>query len=256
MSKIVDIKNDDTFGQIINLKHVDTPINGVNGLPFLSLDKFCNFDTERMDDEICLALAKTDTFKTPTVPGKIPPALKTHDNDVYEYDVLYDYDGDKTIFEGMDYQQIRKYLFYKQQITLPWYFVLDLKPNKFLTKNQDLEPWNEISNLFPYTKYCIEQMPFSEIGRVVIYGTWPDSKVSCHRDNIPSKEFDHHINFNPGGYRPVYVYDSINNRKLYLPKDYKFYAYNTSDYHGVDPVSNFSYTVRVDGKFDLTKVQL
>lgn len=256
MSKIVDIKNDDTFGQIINLKHVDTPINGVNGLPFLSLDKFCNFDTERMDDEICLALAKTDTFKTPTVPGKIPPSLKTHDNDVYEYDVLYNYDGDKTIFEGMDYQQIRKYLFYKQQITLPWYFVLDLKPNKFLTKNQDLEPWNEISNLFPYTKYCIEQMPFNEIGRVVIYGTWPDSKVSCHRDNIPSKEFDHHINFNPGGYRPVYVYDSINNRKLYLPKDYKFYAYNTSDYHGVDPVPNFSYTVRVDGKFDLTKVQL
>lgn len=256
MSKIVDIKNDDTFGQIINLKHVDTPINGVNGVPFLSLDKFCNFDIERMNDEICLALAKTDTFKTPTVPGKIPPSLKTHDNDVYEYDVLYNYDGDKTIFEGMDYQQIRKYLFYKQQITLPWYFVLDLKPNKFLTKNQDLEPWNEISNLFPYTKYCIEQMPFSEIGRVVIYGTWPDSKVSCHRDNIPSKEFDHHINFNPGGYRPVYVYDSINNRKLYLPKDYKFYAYNTSDYHGVDPVSNFSYTVRVDGKFDLTKVQL
>lgn len=256
MSEIVDIKKDDTFGTIYNLKHIETPINGINGNPFLCLDKYCNFDLQRMDDEICLGLAKTDTFKTPTVPGKIPPELKTHSNDVYEYDILFDYDGDKSIFEGMDYQQVRKYLFYKQKITLPWYFVLDLKPNKLLTKSEDLEPWNDTSKLFPYTKYCIEQMPFNEIGRVVIYGTWPDSKVSCHRDGIPTTEFEHHINFNPGGYRPVYVYDSVNKSKNYLPEDYKFYAYNTTDYHGVDPLQTFSYTVRVDGKFDLTKIKL
>jgi len=91
MSEIVDIKQDDTFGTIYNLKHIETPINGINGKPFLCLNEHCNFDLERMDDEICLALAKIDNFKTPTVPGKIPPELKTHDNDVYEYDVLYDW---------------------------------------------------------------------------------------------------------------------------------------------------------------------
>ena len=254
MPNIVDIKKDETFGTVYNIKHVDVPINGINDNTFLEFK--LDFDLERMDEEICLALAKIDTFKVPTVPGKIPPKLKTHENDVYEYDVLYDYDGDRSIFEGMDYQQIRKYFFYKKRITLPWYFVVELKPNKLLSKTKDLGPWSEISDLFPYTKYCIEQMPFEEIGRVVIYGSWPNSQVPCHRDNIPTKEFDHHINFNPGGYRPVYIYDSVNDTKHYLPEDYKFYAYNTTDYHGVDPQPHFTYTVRVDGKYDLTKVKL
>jgi hypothetical protein len=253
MSNIVDVKKDEVFGTIYNLKHVDEPINGINGNPFIKFN--IDVDLKRMDNEICLALAKIDTFKVPTVPGKIPPKLKTHENDVYEYDVLYDYNGDKTVFKDMDYQQIRKYLFYKKRITIPWYFIVDLKPNTFANKTKDLEPWNDTSKLFPYTKYCIEQMPFTEIGRVVIYGSWPDSKVPCHRDHIPSKEFDHHINFNPGGYRPVYIYDSVNDQKHYLPDDYKFYAYNTTDYHGVDSVSTFSYTVRVDGTYDLTKVK-
>jgi hypothetical protein len=255
MSNIVDVKQDEVFGTIYNLKHTDEPINGINGNPFVNFNNHCDFDLERIDEEICLGLSKIDTFKVPTVPGKIPPKLKSHEQEVYEYDVLYDYNGDVNKFKGMDYQQIRKYFFYKQEITLPWYFMIELKPNKLLTKTKDLEPWNDTSTLFPYTKYCIEQMPFKEIGRVVIYGSWPDSKVPCHRDHIPSKECDHHINFNPGGYRPVYIYDSVNNQKHYLPEDYKFYAYNTTDYHGVDSVSTFSYTVRVDGTYDLTKVK-
>lgn len=253
MSNIVNIKKDDVFGTIYNLKHINKPINGINGKSFIKFD--IDVDLERMDNEICLGLSKIDTFKVPTVPGKIPPELKTHENDVYENDVLYNYDGDKTVFKDMDYQQIRKYLFYKQHITLPWYFIVDLKPNTFVNKTKNSNPWNDSSKLFPYTRHCIEQLPFKEIGRVVIYGSWPDSKVSCHRDGIPSKKFDHHINFNPGRYRPVYIYDSVNNQKHYLPNDYKFYAYNTTDYHGVDPVSTFSYTVRVDGTYDLTKVQ-
>lgn len=253
MIDIVNIKEDEVFGTIYDLKHVNEPVNGIHGKSFINFNMDCDLD--RMDNEICLALAKTDTFKVPTVPGKIPPELKTHDNDVYEYDILFNYTGDKTIFKGMDYQQIRKYFFYKKSITLPWYFMLELKPNKLLTKSKDLEPWNSISELFPYTKSIIEKMPFEEIGRVVIYGSWPNSPVPCHRDNIPSKNFEHHINFNPGGYRPVYVYDTTTQQKHYLPKDYRFYAYNTTDYHGVDLLPHFSYTVRVDGTYDLTKVE-
>lgn len=250
------VKKDKTFGMIYNFEHKDIEINGINGKKFVSFDNLCSFDTDRMDEEICLGLSKIDTFKVPSVGGKIPPKLKNNDNDVYEFDILYDYDGDKSKFKDMDYQQIRKYFFYKKQINLPWYFIVDLKPNNFLKKSKDLEPWNAVSDLFPYTKSCIEQMPFKEIGRVVIYGSWPESQVTCHRDNLPTKNFEHHINFNPGGYRPVYIYDSINNTKHYLPKDYKFYAYNTTDYHGVDPLPTFSYTVRVDGTFDLTKVKI
>jgi len=256
MSNNVDIKHHDKFGTIYNIKHTDDPINGINGKSFVSFDDFCDFDIDRMNEEICLGLAKIDTYKVPTVPGKIPPKLKTHSNEVYEFDVLYNYQGNVEKFKDMDYQQIRKYFFYNKEITLPWYFVVDLKPNTLLNKSKDLHPWNQISDMFPYTKQCIEKMPFSEIGRVVIYGSWPESKVPCHRDNLPTTDFEHHINFNPGGYRPVYVYDSKTDNKQYLPETYKFYAYNTTDYHGVDPLSTFSYTVRVDGIYDLTKVQV
>lgn len=103
--------------------------------------------------------------------------------------------------------------------------------------------------MFPILRDCIEKLPFSEIGRVVIYGSWAESRVACHRDTPPSKVYAHHINFNPGGYRPVYVYDPLTQTKHFLPPDFKFYAYNTSDYHGVDPISHFSYTVRVDGTY-------
>lgn len=254
MHESIKVKKDEVFGTIYKSEHVDVPLNGINGQLFVNFD--FDFDMQAMDEEICLGLSKADTFKIPTVPGQIPPALKTHANDLFEFDYLWNYVGDKEKFFGMDYQQIRKYLFYSKQISLPWYFILELKPNQFLQKTKSNSDWNKTSKLFPYTKSCIEQMPFKEIGRVVIYGSWPNSHVPAHRDYVPSKQSDNHINFNPGGYRPVYVYDSIKNEKHYLPQDYKFYAYNTTDYHGVDAVPTFSYTVRVDGTYDLTKVKL
>ena len=84
MSKIVDIKQHETFGTIYNVKHTDDPINGINGKHFLNLNELCKFDMERINEEICLGLSKIDTFKVPTVPGKIPPTLKTHNDEVYE----------------------------------------------------------------------------------------------------------------------------------------------------------------------------
>lgn len=254
MDPAIKIKKDKTFGTIYKSEHIDAPLNGINGKLFHKFN--FDFDLNQMNEEICLGLSKTKDFKVPTVPGQIPPALKTHDNEIFEFDATWNYSGDVDKFHGMDYQQIRKYLFYTKQITLPWYFILELKPNQFLEKTQDNNNWNETSNLFPYTKKSIESMPFQQIGRVVIYGSWPNSHVPCHRDHLPTSNYDHHINFNPGGYRPVYVYDSINNTKHYLPNDYHFYAYNTTDYHGVDPVTTFSYTVRVDGVYDLTKVNI
>ena len=87
------------------------------------------------------------------------------------------------------------------------------------------------------------------LGRVVIYGSWATSVVPCHRDDPPSENYDQMITFNPGGYRPVYIYDSMRQKKRHLPEDWKAYSYNTTDYHGVDSVPHFSYTVRVDGQF-------
>ena len=95
-------------------------------------------------------------------------------------------------------------------------------------------------------------MPFKSLGVLWILGAWKGIGVSCHRD-LPStnkkEKIDNHINFNPGGYRPVYLYDPVQDKKVYVPEDYKFYAMNTTDFHGVDPLPHFSYTIRVNGVY-------
>lgn len=249
--KLIDIKNDDVFGNIHKFQHVDHPIMKVKNNIFYDFTRLCNFDLEKIDNEVCLALSILDLSKYPTVSGVVPPEiLKCNPYIKFEHEFLYEYNGDKSIFKDMSQMQRRKYLFFKKCITIPWFFILDLKPNMFATRQKDMQPWNTVSDKFPYLKSCINEMPFSEIGRVVIYGSWPDSIVPCHRDDIPNEDFFDHINFNPGGYRPLYVYDSINNKKIYLPPEYKFYAFNTTNYHGVDSLPYFSYTIRVDGKFN------
>lgn len=252
-----DTKTDPDFGNVFKFEHVDVPLVGVNNQCFLNVTKYCNFDMQKLDDEICLALSSIDLTKYPTVSGVMPPNMTNNSSkELFENEVMYNYTGNREVLKTMTPMQKRKYLFFKHKVLLPWFFILDLKPNLFKTKNKDVTKWDSISEKFSYTKSCIEKMPFSEIGRVVIYGSWPEAKVPCHRDAEPNGDFDHHINFNPGGHRPVYVFDSISNTKHYLPDDHLFYAYNTRDYHGVDPLPYFSYTVRVDGVYDSTKIKI
>jgi hypothetical protein len=253
--KVVDIKNDDVFGTVYKFEHTADPINGIDGKMFHDFSELCPFDMQKIDDEVCLALSEIELTKYPTVNGVSPPKEKeAKPHIVFEHEALYDYQGDKEIFKNMTPMQRRKFMFFKKQITLPWFFILDLKPNLFKTRQLDLQEWNDISEKFPYLRQCIEQMPFEQIGRVVIYGSWPGADVPCHRDDLPSKEFGHHINFNPGGYRPAYIYDADTGEKHYLPSDHKFYAFNTTDYHGVDSMPVFTYTIRVDGIYDKYKI--
>lgn len=244
----VETKDDEVLGKLYSYTHFDIPLQGLNGNPFHNFTDGHDFDFERMDDEICAALAVSDLSKLPMVGSAIPP--KFAGDLPLEEDALFNFDGDLEIVKNMTQQERRKYMIFKRKCIAPWFFVLDLKPNVFKTKHLDKFPWEPIMEMMPYTKSCIEKLPFKEIGRVVIYGSWADSKVVCHRDYPPRDTISHHINFHPGGNRPVYVYDSMNDKKIYLPDDYRLYAYNVTDYHGVDPVPYFSYTVRVDGTYD------
>jgi len=252
--KVID---DSIFGKVVEYEHEANHIYGINGNPFIDFTATAKFDLSAIDDEICLALSKTTELKYPEVSGVIPPVLRARELDAkFENQAKFEYSGDREILKNMSAQEIRKYLFFKQQSVMPWFMILDLKPNFFRTKTQDLYPWNSVMDMMPYTKSCIEQLPFNEIGRAVIYGSWPEARVPCHRDSRSTTNFDHHINFNPGGYRQVYIYDSIDDRKVYLPKEYSLYAYNTTDYHGVEPSSRFSYTIRVDGVYNDEAMEL
>ena len=216
----------------------DDPIKGINGQTFYKFD--VDVDVERLDDEICKGLAQSNLSHLGMVGGEKPPELEEGRP---PFEELY-LDPEP----GMNAQESRRYKTFKRLIDNPWAFVVTLKPNKFLTKEQDLYPWTNVIDRMPYTKQVIESLPFSEIGRVMIYGSWAGSSVPCHRDE-PSGKPKPHINFSPNHYRPVFIWDPVKKEKVYLPKDYNFYAYNVTDYHGVDPLPHFSYTVRVDGKY-------
>lgn len=246
-------KTDETLGDMRFFQHVETPIVGINNKTFIDFSKYADWDLNRIDDEICIGLALTDTTNIPTVTGEMPPEIaKQYDGKVFEAEYLWNVEDQnyKNIIKKMSVKERRKYLLFKNKIILPWHFISILKFNMFATKSQDLHPWESFVDLYmPYTKSCIEKLPFKTIGRVVIYGSLPNIEVPCHRDDIITNHKDHHVNFNPGGYRPVYIYDSIKKEKHYLDKTYRIYAYNVRDYHGVDAIPDFSYTVRVDGEY-------
>ena len=220
------------------LPYSDDPIKGISGQTFYKFD--VEIDADRLDDEICKGLAQSNLSHLGLILGEKPPELEEGRP---PFDENY-----QDLEPGMTNQESRRYRTFKREIDNPWAFMVTLKPNKFMTKEQDLYPWSNIIDRMPYTKEVIESLPFSEIGRAAIYGTWAGASVPCHRDE-PSGKPRPHINFSPNHYRPVYVWDTVKKEKVYLPKDYKFYAYNVTDYHGVDPLPHFSYTVRVDGKY-------
>lgn len=241
--KITDDKVDPVFGRVVKCEHEPLPLIGIDSKPFMDHTSYTkDWDMDRMDEELCMMMAMTPLDKYPKVVGSQPPRLKRGD---FEDEIMYDYTGKS--LEHLTVQQRRKYFHFRHKTVLPWFFILDLKPSRFDDKMNDNTPWVEGT---PYTKQCILQLPFKEIGRVVIYGSWAESTVPTHRDTLPTANPEQIINFNPGGYRPVFVYDSLKDKKHYLPQQYKAYSYNTSDYHGVDYLNTFSYTVRVDGKYE------
>ena len=191
-----------------------------------------NVDFEKIDDEICLFLSQNNQNYIPMVCNNRP-----FQEQILEYDIEVD-------LPEWDISQKRKYLMLKHKMVPPWMFKVTFKHNMMDTVDRDLYDWSEESKSIPYTVECIKRFPLQEIGRVVLYGSYPHNKVPIHADYTEMREV-YSINFNPGGYRPLYIYQG--RQKFYLPEDYDFYTYDVNEYHGVDALPHFSYTIRVDG---------
>lgn len=218
---------------------------------FVNIKLDFKYNLNDIDNEICILLSKANLSKYPSVMGPIPDNMKDPNFDEkLENEVIHKLPLEmQEEINKLNCMERRKYLFFKKDIIIPWFFVLDLKENKFKDRVYDLYDWDPITKQLPITMDLINKMPFDEIGRVVIYGSWPGAKVPCHKDSSIDAIVADQINFNPGGYRPLYIYDDKNNVKHYLPNDYNFYFFDTSKYHGVDSLPYFSYTVRIDGQF-------
>lgn len=113
----------------------------------------------------------------------------------------------------------------------------------------------EAKRLFPKTIEIIKSLPFSEIGRVVIFGVEPNDHAPLHRDTEPGKALGvaQSISIDPRGNKRFYLQNGENDEPTIASSN--VYWFNDMDYHGVLADPYFRYSIRIDGVFDRTFVR-
>ena len=116
--------------------------------------------------------------------------------------------------------------------------------------------WTENATQFPSLVNFIKTLPFESIGRVLLFMTESNNLTVPHFDVLTEeqrklKPNDDFIWFTTKAEsKSVYVMDGDTKEKTYPRADRRFVWFNEMDFHGTDPVSHFSFSIRIDGKFD------
>lgn len=238
---------------------------GKHRQPMVNMDKYIDhsFD-EELHTECCIGLAKSTEYKLGMTYGAIPKfeqeRLGSNDcwSEMFRELEKYDPDGrhSRALKEIIDttpgdmiYTALYKYAYFAMNAPIPWFFALYLKHTGFLSKTEHNDNWTPASKHFPKLLKYIETLPFKSIGRILLFTTYPNAGVMVHRDALMAEHKDHNINLFFTSGRPSFVWDEITNEKVYLDPSARSYFFNNRDYHGVDPESQFRYTVRIDGTF-------
>lgn len=251
----------DLYGEAIpHYEYEEYGIQGVgkDRIPIVSMDSYRDqsMDTE-LHGECLKGLALCEKYaKTGMSYGTPPPEtgavswstliknIEEHDPTGFHRKNLFDL----VKAEGM--KAVYRYCFYAMGATIPWYFGLYLKENKFFTKTEGGK-YTEAVEHFPLLMDYIESLPFKSVGRVLFFCTYPGAGVPLHRDGVMVDHKDHNMClFFAEGSRPSHIWDEVKKEKVYLEKGAKSYFFNNRDYHGVDPEPQFKYTLRVDGVFN------
>ncbi len=146
-----------------------------------------------------------------------------------------------------------RYLVYRHGVYFPWRHAYHLVENqrwedKHSGAGKGVSP--EARALFPRTVAFIEGLPFTEIGRAVIFGLEANDHAPLHRDSEPGQALGvaQSISFSPRGDKRLYLVDPEGGSRTVVRA--AAYWFNDMDYHGVLPDPFFRYSVRVDGVFD------
>lgn len=115
--------------------------------------------------------------------------------------------------------------------------------------------WTENAKYFPQLVKLIEDMPFESVGRVMLFMTEANNQTVPHFDaaNEAQRVVKPHDDFiwfttKPAS-KSVFVLDGQSLEKHYPNPNNRFIWFNEMDFHGTDPVSHFSFSIRIDGKF-------
>jgi len=254
-----------------HFKYEESPICGVGQKhqPIVNMDQY--IDTSKNQElhlEICRGMALAKEQKVATYPGSVHRSEREKGKCSFT-EMLWDLDKydptgvHRKMIEQLaseheekpyyvDHPAVYRYMYYAMGADIAWYHTYYLRRQRFGQKTQasGAEWTEEAEKYFPNVIKYIESLPFKEIGRVLIFSTFPNCGITAHRDYHITPHKDHMINLFLGqGWRPSFVWDDVNNKKIYLESDATSYCFNNRDYHGVDAESGYKYTLRVDGTF-------
>jgi hypothetical protein len=249
--------------------YVPTEIYGVgkNRMPFVNMDPYIGTSPEtnwELHLEVIKGIAMLDNFTMGHFVGDYPEEFKTQGENwttILKNIEQYDPTGEhrKNLEEVVTrsssqmekVRRINAYCIAAFGACMSWHSTFYLKTSNWANKGTAKQSqWTHVASHFPKLLKYIATLPFKEVGRIVLFNTFPTVGVIPHRDSVIQEHTDHNINLflHPGG-RPSFVYDCIQQKKSYLDPKATSYFFNNRDYHGVDPTPEFRYTVRIDGTF-------
>ena len=145
------------------------------------------------------------------------------------------------------------YLKYQHGVYFPWKVCYHLLENdrwedKHSGKGKRFS--EEAESLLPKTVAFVKSLPFTEIGRVVLFGIEANDHAPMHRDSEPGKTLTipHSISIDPRGNKRFVLTDKDQESQVEVGS--RAYWFNDMDYHGVLADPFFRYSIRVDGVFD------
>lgn len=174
------------------------------------------------------------------------------DPSVYDREHIMDLTfGDETAHPLSEKQAL--WLKYKYGVYFPWKVVVHLVANNRWEDNHSGEgkEWSpEAREHFPKTVRFIQSLPFTEIGRCLIFGLEANDHATVHRDSDPGETLSiaQSITLCPRGDKRFFLVDQSGDEVTYV--DSRVYWFNDMDWHGVESDPYFRYSIRVDGKFD------
>lgn len=157
--------------------------------------------------------------------------------------------------QSMTFAERQRYLRFAKGAYHPWAVCLALTTNSSWSHKmspKDKVVTDEARSMFKRTIDVIYSLPiFESIGRICIFGVDPSQHVTCHRDENPEKwpVNDELLMVSPRGNKKFYVYDPEKKQRHYISSDVRSYIFHDLNFHGVDPLPYFTYTIRIDGLY-------
>lgn len=260
---------------------MSAPLNGLFGKPYIELEGLLSpADLARLDDEVTRGLVQVETTYTGGSlkwMGVVAPwcmddgyadamltLLELPDEELAQFFALAEDPSAFQLSERARYTfgdetdhpftpaQLR-WLSLRHGVYFPWKVCYHLLENdrwddKHSGAGKDYS--DEAKEVFPETVRMLRSLPFSEVGRVVIFGIEANDHAPLHRDTEPGKALAvaQSISIDPRGNKRFYLCNGEHDEPLVV--DAQVYWFNDMDYHGVLPDPFFRYSIRLDGVFE------